>query len=51
MCWHRWTKWETAKEFYYSKDYRDKKGELIKFDKTIQKRTCIKCGYQQKEDL
>lgn len=33
------------------KDFKDKKGEFIRFKKRIQTRHCIKCGYSQEERL
>ena len=53
MClFHKWGKWEDKSYVTYSKDYRDKNGELIKFDLKKQiSRKCNKCNKKEIREI
>lgn len=52
MCFfHKWGKWEDKLYATYSKDYRDKNGELIEFTLRKQIRTCNKCNKKEVREI
>ena len=49
MCWHKWSKWEQYIESGETKFTWQK--EYYPFMEKRQKRHCIKCGYEQDEEV
>lgn len=48
-CWfHNWSKWEQYKQPMISIS-RD--GKSYKSEEDMQKRHCLKCGYEQREEV
>jgi hypothetical protein len=45
MCWHRWNKWEKIQVKMYHTKYK------VHYLVTYQRRVCIKCGKEQREEL
>lgn len=51
LFFHRWTKWEFYEERMFMRDLCGSRVPNSEFIMHIQKRHCLDCGYNQKEEI
>lgn len=49
MCWHKWTKWEQYQQDMFH--LNTKTNVSTRYTARMQKRTCTKCNYQQRQEV